>query len=202
MDPRRHAPAVARNRDPILAILRRELPASGTLLEIASGTGEHAVHFARALPALTFQPSDPDAGCRASIAAHAADAALSNLLPPLALDARVSDSWPAGPFAAILAINLLHISPWEATLGLFAGAAPRLAGAGPLILYGPFRRTGLPLEPSNAAFDASLRARDPRWGLREVEALEQVADAAGLRLAALQPMPANNLTLVFRPKGS
>jgi hypothetical protein len=197
MDPRRHAPAAARNRDPILAVLRETLPATGEVLEIGSGTGEHVVHFARALPALIFQPSDPDPMARASITAHAADAALPNLLPPLDLDAARPAAWPPGRAAALLCINMVHISPWEATLGLFTGAAERLEPGGPLILYGPFVREDAPLEPSNAAFDASLKARDRRWGLRAIADLRRLGDELGLVLAALHPMPANKLTLVF-----
>lgn len=196
-DSRRRAPAAARNRDPILAVLESALPPSGLVLEIASGTGEHAVHFARALPALDWQPSDPDADARASIAAWAAAEGLANLRPPLALDA-ASDDWPLARADAMVCINMVHISPWAATEGLMRGAGRVLSADAPLVLYGPYRRAGHPLEPSNAAFDADLKARDPRWGLRELEAVSACAAARGLALERVVEMPANNLCVVFR----
>ncbi len=194
----RSSPAALRNRHAILAILRDELPGAGLVLELASGTGEHAVHFAAALPHLSFQPSDPSADARASIAAHAASAGLANLRPPLALDAAAPAGWPAEPLAAILAINLAHISPIEVTLGLLAGAGARLPAGGPLLVYGPFIRPNRPLEPSNRAFDADLRARDPRWGLRQLPELDEEAHRHGLVLSRVAEMPANNLMLVWR----
>ncbi|GAA0321730.1 DUF938 domain-containing protein [Sphingomonas oligophenolica] len=192
-DVRKHAPATLRNREAIAAVLVEELPVSGLVLEIASGSGEHVAHFARELPGHGWQPSDPDASGRASIAAWCEG--LANVLPPLDLDA-ASPDWPIARADALLCINMIHISPWEATIGLLAGAARLLPGGAPLILYGPFLRADVPLAPSNAAFDQSLRARDSRWGLRSVEA---VCDAAkDLTLERIVEMPANNLSLVFR----
>jgi SAM-dependent methyltransferase len=199
-DQRQHAPATARNRDAILAVLREVLPAAGTVLEIASGTGEHAVHFARALPGLTWQPSDPSAEARASIAAWAAAEGVTNVLPPLALDAAALD-WPVGSADALVCINMVHISPWHATEGLIRGAARLLPPAGPLVLYGPYRRAGRELEPSNAAFDADLRRRNPTWGLRLLEDLVDLAEMEGFALSNVIEMPANNLIVVLRPTG-
>lgn len=196
-DARRHAPAAARNREPILAVLRRHLPETGLVLEVSSGTGEHAVHFAAALPGLTWQPSDPDPDARASIAAWAAEAGLPNLRPPLALDAATED-WPVARADAVLCINMIHIAPWAAGLGLLRGAARRLPPGGPLILYGPYRRGGRHTAPSNAAFDAGLRAQDPRWGVRNLEAVAEAAAATGFGPPSVEEMPANNLTVVFR----
>jgi hypothetical protein len=190
------APAVARNRDPILAVLRDVLP-SGTVLEIASGSGEHAVHFAAALPHLVWQPTDPDAAARGSIAAHAAQAGLTNLLPPLELDAS-APMWPVTRADALVSINMIHISPWRATQGLMAGAARVLPAGAPLYLYGPYRRHGLHTAPSNAAFDASLRARDPAWGVRDLDAVVELAAAHGFALERTVAMPANNLSVIFR----
>lgn len=196
-DPRQHAPATQRNREPILAVLREVLPASGTVLEVASGTGEHAVHFARALPHLAWQPSDPAAEARASIAAWADELGLANLLPPIALDA-TAPAWPIGRADAIVCINMVHISPWEATEGLLRGAARLLPSGGPLVLYGPYSRRDRPLEPSNAAFDADLRRRNPAWGLRMLEEVIELAKRHGLAFDRLVEMPANNLTVVLR----
>lgn len=192
---RRSAPATQRNREPILAVLRDVLPAAGLALEIASGTGEHALAFADAFPGLTWQPSDPSADARASIAAWC-DGAV-NVLPALELDA-AAGTWPIARAQAVLCINMIHISPWEATKGLMRGAA-RVLGAGePLYLYGPYRRPGRELEPSNAAFDADLKRRDPRWGLRELDAVKACAEANGLALEQVVEMPANNLSVIFR----
>ena len=191
-----HAPATLRNREPILAVLRRVLPEQGLLLEIASGSGEHAVHFASALPGLAWQPSDPDPQALASIAAHRDGARLENLLAPMALDAAAPD-WPIDRADAVLTINMIHISPWAATLGLLAGAARVLAPGAPLVLYGPYREAGQPLAPSNAAFDGDLRARNPDWGLRDLDDLRDVAASRGLAFAERLEMPANNLVLVF-----
>lgn len=196
-DPRRHAPATERNREPILAILRDVLPASGTVLEVASGTGEHAIHFARALPGLVWRPSDPDPGAIASIRAWAENARLPNLRPPLLLDASAGE-WPIDAADAVICINMVHISPWEATVGLIAGTARLLAEGAPLILYGPYLQQGVETAPSNLAFDESLKSRDPRWGLRQVEDVAALAESHGFVLEAIHPMPANNLTLVFR----
>jgi hypothetical protein len=191
------APAVARNRDPILAILRRVLPAHGTVLEIASGTGEHAVHFAAALPELTWQPTDRGADALRSIAAYCTSAQLPNLLPPLELDA-ASPRWPVARAEAIVSINMIHIAPWTAAEGLMAGAGRVLASGGLLYLYGPFKENGRHTAPSNAAFDASLKARDPQWGVRDVAEVSDLAGRHGLVLAERVAMPANNLSLVFR----
>jgi SAM-dependent methyltransferase len=196
-DDRQYAPATRRNREPILGILRSTLPGSGLVLELASGTGEHIVHFARALPMLTWQPSDPSEGARRSIAAWIAAEGLNNLCPPLDLDA-MSDSWPLDHAAALVCINMIHISPWAATEGLMAGASRILDEGAPLYLYGPFRQAGRPIEPSNAAFDTDLRQRDPRWGLRELAEVTACAAMHGLRLDRVVDMPANNLSVVFR----
>lgn len=196
-DDKRHAPATLRNRDAIAAVLTEWLPASGTVLEVASGSGEHVVHFAAAFPALDWQPSDPDPAGRVSIAAWCAEAALANIAPPLALDAAAAD-WPLDRADAILCINMIHISPWAATLGLLAGAARLLAPGAPLILYGPYIEPDVPTTDSNLAFDASLCARDPAWGLRQLDDIKAVAAAAGLRFAERLAMPANNLMLLFR----
>jgi hypothetical protein len=197
---RQHAPATLRNREPIAAVLARELPASGTVLEVASGTGEHAVFFAARFPALRWQPSDVCPEALASIAAYLADYTGANLAPPLLLDAAAPASWPVDAVDAVLCINMVHISPWEATEGLFVGAARVLRGSGgPLLLYGPFWEEGVAPAPSNLDFDASLRARNPLWGLRKAEALDKLAGAQGLARSARYAMPANNLMLVYRP---
>jgi hypothetical protein len=190
-DPRRFAPAAARNRDAILAVLRDVLPARGTVLEVASGSGEHAIHFAAAFPGLVFQPSDPDADARASIDAWAAGA--PNVRPAIALDAAAA--WPALRADVVLCINMIHIAPWAACEGLVRGAAALDAM---LVLYGPFRRGGRHTAPSNAEFDASLRARDPAWGVRDIDAVAALAAAAGFAAPEVTEMPANNLTVVFR----
>lgn len=196
----REAPAVARNREPILEILRRVLPREGRVLEIASGTGEHAVFFAGALPGLVWMPTDCDDAALRSIAAHRALAALPNVEAPRFLDTR--EPWPtdlvATPIAAIVAINVIHISPWEATLALFDGASRVLAPRAPLVTYGPYVVDGTHTAPSNEAFDASLRARDPRWGVRDIADVARVAHDTGFSLEERFPMPANNFTLVFR----
>ena len=190
------APAVARNRAPILAVLREVLAAPGTVLEIASGSGEHAVHFASALPHLVWQPTDPDEQARRSIAAHAAQAQLPNLLAPLELDA-AAPAWPVAHADAIVSINMIHIAPWRAAEGLIAGAARVLAAGSPLYLYGPFREHGRHTAPSNAAFDESLRARDPAWGVRELDNVVALAERHGLALSRTVAMPANNLSVIF-----
>ncbi len=201
-DRRLHAPAAARNRDAILSVLRTLLPQAGTVLEIASGSGEHAVHFAQALPALRFQPSDPAPEALDSIAAWTAQSGTTNVLPPLRLDAADPD-WPAtllpGPApAAILCINMIHIAPWAATEGLLRGAGALLPAGTQLILYGPFRRPGRPLEPGNAAFDESLRERNPAFGLRDLGAVTALAVAAGFAEPEVIEMPANNLSVILR----
>jgi SAM-dependent methyltransferase len=196
-DARRHAPATARNREPIAAVLWAELPPSGLVLEVASGTGEHCAHFAPLFPALDWQPTDPDPQSLASIAAWAESAACPKIRPPLALDASAPD-WPVAHADAMLCVNMVHISPWEATLGLLDGAARLLAPGAPLILYGPYLREGVETAPSNRAFDADLRRRDPRWGLRAIEAMDAAAAERGLARTALHEMPANNIMPVYR----
>ncbi|WP_270935108.1 DUF938 domain-containing protein [Falsiroseomonas oryzae] len=192
-DPRLYAPAVARNRDAILAVLRGVLPASGLLLEVASGSGEHCAHLAAALPALTFQPSDPSPEARASCDAWCAT--LSNVRPALALDAAAVE-WGVVRADAVLCINMAHISPWSATLGLLRGAARILQPGAPLVLYGPWIRDGVSTAPSNLDFDASLKARNPDWGLRRLEDL--AATATEFTAPSVTEMPANNVTLVLR----
>ncbi|MBC7158485.1 MAG: DUF938 domain-containing protein [Porphyrobacter sp.] len=196
-----HAPAAARNRDPIAAVLAQELPASGLVLEIASGTGEHAAHFAGRFPHLLWQPSDPDPAALASIEAWRAEAALGNLLPPIALDA-AGAQWPVDRGDAIVCINMVHISPPASAEGLLAGAGRLLPEGAPLVLYGPFREDGVDLAPGNVSFDRSLRAQDERWGLRRAEWIDELADRAGLRRSRRVEMPANNLTLVYRREAS
>lgn len=193
-DERLHAPATRRNRDVILDVLRRALPPSGLVLEIASGTGEHVAHFAGALPGLTFQPSDPNPATLASIGAWAAG--LANVRPPMQLDA-TAPAWPVTAADAVLCINMIHIAPWDAAIGLVAGAARVLRAGAPLYLYGPYRRNGAHTAPSNDAFDQSLKSRDPTWGVRDLEAVIELAatDFAGPEITG---MPANNLSLVFR----
>ena len=189
------APAVLRNREPILAELRHILPARGLVLEIASGTGQHVAHFARHLPELTWQPTDPDPAGRASIAAWIAAERLANVRAPLPLD--TTGDWPLEAADAILCCNMIHIAPWAAAEGLIRGAGRVLPPGGVLVLYGPFRRGGVHTAPSNATFDADLRGRDPAWGIRDVEAMETLAVEAGLKLDAVVPMPANNLLIRF-----
>jgi SAM-dependent methyltransferase len=185
-DSRQYAPATQRNREPIL-------------LEVASGSGEHAVHFAAAFANLTFQPSDPDPAALASIDAWANDSALPNIRPAIRLDAAALH-WPVGAADAVLCINMIHISPWAATEGLIRHAARLLPPDGPLYLYGPYRQSGVPLAASNAVFDDSLRRRNPKWGLRELEAVAELARAAGFAEPQVTPMPANNLSVVFRKR--
>jgi SAM-dependent methyltransferase len=195
------SPAVARNREPILAVLRGILPDRGTVLEVASGTGEHAAFFAEHLPHLIWQPTDPDPAALASIAAHRAAANLSNLRAPLVLDATAS-AWPLDKADAVVAINMIHISPWAASRGLMSGAARLLPAGGALYLYGPFKENGEHTTPSNAAFDASLRARDPQWGVRDAGDVMKLAAEHGFDFVKRVPMPANNLSLVFRRRAS
>ncbi|MBJ7251857.1 MAG: DUF938 domain-containing protein [Acetobacteraceae bacterium] len=196
-DARRFAPAVARNKAAITEALARHLPASGLVLEIASGSGEHALHFAAHFPALSFQPTDPDAAALASIAAWRAEAQLANLLPPLMLDV-MADAWPVPKADAVLCINMIHIAPWEATAALMRGAARVLPRDGILFLYGPFKQGGQHTAPSNAEFDESLRAQDAQWGVRDIEAVAEIASAAGFAAPVGEAMPANNLSVIFR----
>ncbi|WP_425988868.1 DUF938 domain-containing protein [Afipia sp. DC4300-2b1] len=196
-DRRLEYPATLRNRDVILDVLRGVLPASGLVLEIASGSGEHVVHFARAFPGLTFQPSDPEDAALQSIAAWTKDSGLPNIRPPVVLDAS-SGHWPVTAADAILCINMIHISPWQATTGLIRGAAKLMRIGAPLYLYGPYRRADVVTAPSNEAFDASLKSRNPEWGLRDLEAVAEVARAEGFSAPAITEMPTNNLSVVFR----
>ena len=195
-DARLSSPAALRNRDPILDILKSVLPDSGIVLEIASGSGEHIVHFAAAMPELIWQPSDPSEAARASIAAWLAAERAANILPPLDVDASTHD-WPVAAADAVLAINMVHISPWAPTLGLLAGAARLLPAGGPLFLYGPYMRGAEPMAASNIAFDADLKARNPEWGIRDLDAVAAAADTLGLSLDRVVEMPANNLSVVF-----
>jgi len=194
---KRHAPATLRNRDAIVDVLRTILPERGRALEVASGSGEHVIHFARAFPALDWQPSDPDAAALKSIAAWAAEAGVANVALPVMLDAS-ADDWPVDEADAVLCINMIHISPWVATQGLLRGAARLLPERAPLYLYGPYVQAGVETAPSNLAFDQSLRSRDPAWGLRDVADVEAAAGKEGFSLERVVPMPANNLSLIFR----
>jgi SAM-dependent methyltransferase len=203
-DQRMFSPSAARNSAPILAVLKRVLPTQGVVLEIGCGTGEHAVCFAEAMPNLTWRPSDPDPEARSSTASWIEFTGLSNILPPLDIDVCAS-TWGverAAPFDAILSLNMVHIAPWAASLGLFAGAGRLLRDGGLLILYGPFMRHGAHNAPSNAAFDATLKARNPAWGLRDIADLERVGEFSGLTLRETIEMPANNLSLVFSSLGA
>lgn len=194
------APATRRNRQPILEVLRRHLPDSGTVLEIASGTGEHASFFARRLPHLGWQPSDADEAMLAVIGRRVAEADLPNLAAPLVIDA-AAEHWnlPAGlAVAAIVNINMIHVAPPAACEGLLAGAARHLAAGGVLYLYGPYKVAGRHTAPSNEAFDRDLRRRDPRWGVRDADDVAALAGACGLDHAETVAMPANNLSLIFR----
>ena len=191
------APAAERNKDAILAVLRRVLPETGLMLEIASGTGQHIVHFGAALPKLAWQPSDPDPEMRASVAAWIAETGLPNVRQPLAIDVR-DEQWPVEHADAVLAVNMVHIAPWTATLGLMRGAGRLLPARGALILYGPYKRGGSHTAPSNAAFDAQMRASNAEWGVRDLEAVVDAARPQGLELEEVVEMPANNLTVVLR----
>ncbi len=197
------SPSSERNKAPILEVLREWLPRTGTVLEIASGTGQHAVHFAAALPGLVWQPSDPDASARGTIEARRARAGLPNLREALALDAGEVEAkaWPTGGIDAIVCINMAHISPWDATLGLLARGAGLLPAAGVLVFYGPWLQKDVETAPGNLAFDADLRARDRRWGLRDVDALADAASTHGFDAIARIAMPANNLCVVLRRRG-
>lgn len=196
-DSRQFAPATQRNRDVILDVLRRTLPATGLVLEIASGSGEHAVHFAANLPDLAFQPTDPNPEALASIAAWIEAAGARNVRPPIQLDV-CQPFWPIANAAAIVCINMIHISPWEATQGLLSGAAAVLPAGAPLYLYGPYLRRGVETAPSNLAFDLSLRERNPAWGIKRLEDVAAAARSAGFTGPDVTEMPANNLSVVFR----
>ena len=193
----RHAPATMRNRDAIVDVLRTILPDRGTILEIASGTGEHAVYFGNAFPDLIIQPSDPDPECRQSIAVWTSREAVPNILAPLPLDAQAA-RWDIGKVAAILCINMVHISPWESSIGLMEKAGTLLDPGAPLYLYGPYLRDDVETAPGNMAFERSLKSRDLRWGLRDVADMDALAANNGFRRESLIEMPANNLSLVYR----
>jgi SAM-dependent methyltransferase len=199
-DPRLYFPHVARNREPILAVLKRALPASGLVLEIGSGSGEHAAYFAKALPRLAWQPTDCDPQMLASIGAHRAAAGAPNLLEPFPLDARASD-WPLQTADALVCINMLHIAPWTAAQGVMRGARRLLDDGGIVYLYGPYRIGGRHTADSNRTFDAWLRAQDERWGVRDLDDVVRLAAANGFELMDTAPMPANNLSVVFRHGG-
>ena len=196
-DPRQFAPATQRNRDVILDVLRRTLPATGLVLEIAGGSGEHAVHFAANLPDLAFQPTDPNPEALASIAAWIEATGARNVRPPIQLDV-CQPFWPIANAAAIVCINMIHISPWEATQGLMSGAAAILPAGAPLYLYGPYLRGGVETAPSNLAFDRSPLERNPAWGIKRLEDLAAAARSAGFTGPDVTEMPANNLSVVFR----
>jgi len=194
-DPRLDYPATRRNREPILTVLREVLPASGTVLEIASGSGQHVAHFASALPNLHWQPTDRSPELFASIESWTEG--LANVAKPLALDV-ISNHWPLARCDAVVCANMIHIAPWEACLGLLDGVMRTLDGDGPLCLYGPFKRNGVHTAPSNEAFDRSLQERDPRWGVRDLDDVTKAANDRGFALDRVFDMPANNLTVVFR----
>jgi SAM-dependent methyltransferase len=201
-DHRQSAPAALRNRDPILDVLRKVLPrdrhsSTSKVLEIASGTGEHVVHFARHLSGLTFQPSDPSPDALKSIDGWMADAELRNILPPLLFDA-AQDDWPFADLDGIICINMIHIAPWRATEGLLRGAAQCLASGAPLYLYGPYRQSDVATADSNEAFDTSLKARNAEWGLRDLDIVAALAASNGFSAPQVTQMPANNLSVVFR----
>jgi hypothetical protein len=191
------APAAERNRQPILEVLRRVLPAQGLVLEVASGTGQHASYFAQHLPSLRWQPTEASFEARQSIASWVDESALDNLLPPLELDVR-SAPWPLAEADAVLCINMIHISPWATTEALFFGSRHVLQAGAALITYGPYRLHGHHTAPSNAAFDGDLRSRDPRWGVRDIDELTDLAERTGFSLERRVDMPANNMTLVWR----
>ncbi|MEE4383542.1 MAG: DUF938 domain-containing protein [Pseudomonadales bacterium] len=207
-DPRMDAPAFHRNVEPLTEALRARLAGrSGDVLEIGAGTGQHAVAFARVFPEVVWWPTDPAPRRRVSVDAWAREAGLANLRPARSLDAAASD-WrlggadapPASGLLLVLAVNVVHIAPWSVTEGLLAGAARHLAPDGALALYGPFARGGRHTAPSNAAFDASLRAQDPEWGVRDLDEVAVAAEARGLQLDAVVEMPANNLVVWFVPR--
>ena len=194
---RRSAPHVARNVAPIIDVLKGVLPGTGLVLEVASGTGEHALAFARAFPHLLFQPTDANPLALRSVEAWRTAEGAPNLLAPVPLDAS-ADPWPVERADAILCINMVHISPWTATLGLLKGAGRLLPSDGVLYLYGPYRQRGIETAPSNEAFDRSLKERNLEWGLRYLEDVASAAEGHGLGLENVTPMPANNLSAIFR----
>ena len=196
-DGRWNSPSAERNKDPILGVLKRVLPAQGTVLEIASGTGQHVIHFAKAFPHLTWQPSDADAEMRESIGLRLQTERLANVELPLDLNV-TAVPWPVRKADAVACINMIHVAPWPATQALLDGARALLPPQGVLFLYGPYRRFRVHTSSSNERFDADLRAQDPEWGLRDLEAVTEAAVSAGFTLAEIVDMPANNFSLVFR----
>jgi len=197
IDPRQYHPHVARNRDPILDVLKHFLPPRGLVLEIASGSGEHAAYFAEHLSALTWQPTDPDREALASITAHRAASAAANLLPPLHLDV-TAQAWPVEHADAVMCCNMIHIAPWAACEGLIAGAQRVLPAGGLLYLYGPYKIDGRHTAPSNQDFDRYLRAQDAAWGIRDLGDVTSLTNRHDLVLAETMPMPANNLSVIFK----
>ena len=189
-------PAAERNKGPILDILTRVLPKQGVVLEIASGTGQHVVNFAKALPGLTWQPSDPDPELRDSIALRVQEQHLENVKPPIDLDV-TKLPWPLQTADAVVCINMIHVAPWPATLALLEGTKALLPTQRVLFLYGPYRRFGQHTSKSNEQFDSDLRAHDPEWGLRDLEAVSTAAASSGFVLAEVVEMPANNFSLIF-----
>ena len=196
-DHHQYAPATLRNRDFILDVLRDVLPTRGVILEVASGSGEHVVHFAKSFPSLVFQPSDREPDALLSISAWVKATCVTNVRPPVILDVSRSP-WPIASADGIICINMVHISPWEATRGLIKGAAAILPPGSPFYLYGPYKREGFPTAPSNQAFDRSLRDRNATWGLRDLEAVAAMAQSVGFSPPVITEMPANNLSVVFR----
>jgi SAM-dependent methyltransferase len=191
------AAAAERNKGPILAVLERILPRAGLVLEIASGTGQHVVHFAKALPQLTWQPSDADSRFHDSIRAWIEREGVRNVLAPIGLDV-CNLPWPVTRADAVLCINMIHVAPWEATKALLTGANEVLGPDGVLFLYGPFRRFGRHTAPSNEAFDAQLRANDPSWGLRDLKTVADLAGTLCFVVAEVVDMPANNISLLLK----
>jgi SAM-dependent methyltransferase len=200
-DPRLYHAHVARNREPILDVLKRVLPPAGLVVEIASGSGEHAVFFAKRLPALSWQPTDADAGALSSIAAHRAAADAPNLLAPLRLDT-TAEQWPVADADAVVCNNMIHIAPWAVTEGLMRGAGRILPSGGVLYLYGPYRIDGRHTAPSNQEFDVWLRGQDAAWGIRDLGEVTELAARHGLTLVETVPMPANNFSVIFRKERS
>jgi hypothetical protein len=193
------SPSAERNRAPISEVLSQVLPERGVVLEISSGTGQHVVHFARAMPNLIWQPSERDDDCLRSIVAWLSVEQLPNVRPPLHLDVSASP-WPIASAAALVCINMIHIAPWSAAQALFRGGEGLLSGGGVVCLYGPFRRQGRHTSPSNEAFDELLRRQDPDWGVRDLDEVARLADTAGFDLLQTHEMPSNNLTVVFRKR--
>ncbi|PCI43992.1 MAG: SAM-dependent methyltransferase [Alphaproteobacteria bacterium] len=200
---KKHAPATDRNREPILTVLRDCLPDYGTILEIASGSGQHAIYFVTHMPGHYWLPSDPDKKSRDSISAWWWEVQLNNILPPLNINTR-DDVWPVEnieipqPVSAMVCINMIHISPWESTIGLMKGAARILPKGGILYLYGPYKTDSMHTAPSNELFDISLRSKNPQWGLRNLEDVIKLAGEHGLSLVKTVHMPANNLSVIFK----